>query len=144
MQIKNADKSYAQKIYKIEIQTFEHPLDLSFIVQELTNNPFARYFIVEIESDMIGYIGYRVVDEHAEMMNFAILKTHQNKGYGKKLLIESLEQLKHMHVKRVTLEVRQTNLHAIHLYKSLLFKKISTRKGYYMNEDADIYMKEII
>jgi len=144
VRIKKADLTHAKDIHTIEQDIFPNPLSLSFIVQELSDNPYARYFIAELNDKFIGYIGYRVVDEHAEMMNFAVMKTHQHQGYGKKLLIETLNRLKHMNVTHVTLEVRPSNGHAIHLYEALQFKKISIRKGYYQNEDALFYMKEMI
>ena len=144
VQIKKADITHAKDIHDIEKHTFQHPLDESFIIQELSDNPFARYFVLEVSDNIIGYIGYRVVDEHAEMMNVAIKKTHQHQGYGKQLLKDTLEEIKNMNVKYVTLEVRPSNTHAIHLYEALQFKKTSIRKGYYQNEDALVYTKEMI
>lgn len=143
VQIKKADITHAKEIQTIEQDVFPNPLSLSFLVQELSDNPFAAYFVAEHKDKIIGYIGYHVVDDHAEMMNVAVKKAYQHHGYGKKILEDTLDILKEMQVTHVTLEVRPSNRHAIHLYESLQFKKTSIRKGYYQNEDALLYMKEM-
>jgi len=141
--IREAKPEDVYAIIKIEKDAFLKPLELSFIFQELTDNPFSKYFVYEMDRLIIAYIGYRVIDQDAEMMNFAVLKTYQGQGHGKKLLKDSLDQLIQMNVKSIVLEVRKSNHVAQNLYHQLGFIKSHLRKNYYENEDAIIYVKEV-
>lgn len=141
--IRRANPNDVYKIEKIEKEVFPSPLTASFLLDELSNNPFAFYFVYELNLEVIGYIGYRKVDEEAEMMNFAILKDYQGENIGQTMLYETIEILKREGVKTISLEVRKSNKIAQHLYKKFGFVKSHIRKKYYINEDAYVYIKEV-
>ena len=144
VQIIQANKTHARSIYALECENFQDPLSLDFIMQELKSNPFAHYYVIDKNEAIIGYIGLRIIDEVAEVMNMAIQKEHQNQGNGTMLLNEVINQAKTMGVKRVILEVRASNERAKELYKKVGFSYMKTRPMYYKNEDAFVYIKEII
>lgn len=144
VQIIQANKAHAQSIYVLECENFQDPLSLDFILQELNSNPFAHYYVIDKNDAIIGYIGLRIIDEVAEVMNMAIKKEHQNQGNGTMLLNEVISQVKSIGVKRVILEVRASNERAKELYKKVGFSYMKTRPMYYKNEDAFVYIKEII
>lgn len=131
-------------ISKIEKKAFKVTLGEKFLLQELTDNPFGYYFVYEIEKVVIGYIGFRVVDDLAEMMNFVIDPDYQNEGLGSKILDYSLDFLKEKNVRFITLEVRKSNKRAQHLYEKYGFKISHIRKKYYENEDGYVLVKEVM
>ena len=80
-------------ITKLEKRVFKTSLGEKFLLQELTDNPFSFYFVYEKEKVVVGYIGFRVYDDQAEMMNFLIDPDYQNEGLGSELLSFCLNEL---------------------------------------------------
>jgi ribosomal-protein-alanine N-acetyltransferase len=130
-------------IVKLEKKVFNQSLGEKFILQELIDNPFSHYFVYESGKEVIGYIGFRVYDDQAEMMNFAVLPDHQNEGLGTELLNYTINYLLNLKVKMMTLEVRKSNKKAQHIYEKLGFKVSHIRKKYYENEDGYVCIKEV-
>jgi [ribosomal protein S18]-alanine N-acetyltransferase len=131
------------ELVNLEKMVFEQSLGESFLYDELMLNPFAHYFVLETDNQIIGYIGFRAIDDQAEMMNFAINPNKQKQGNGSKLLNYSIEYLQNLGVKKISLEVRVSNENAIKLYEKNGFIKSHTRKNYYEKEDAYVYIKEV-
>ncbi|MCI5789067.1 MAG: GNAT family N-acetyltransferase [Tenericutes bacterium] len=99
---------------------------------ELENNPYGNYLILIEEDKITGYIYYSDIYERAEINQFEVKTTHRNCGKGNELLKHLIEKLQ----KNITLEVKQTNASAIHLYEKNGFKKVAIRKGYYNGIDG--------
>lgn len=132
------------EIVKLEKAELNNTLGEKFLYQEFTENDYSKYYVYELNKQIIGYIGYRYFDDSAEMMNFVVAKTHQNHGYGLELLNYSLNDLTNMDVRIITLEVRESNIRAQHVYEKVGFIKSHIRKSYYKKEDAIVYMKEVL
>ncbi len=130
------------ELIRLEKLVFEQSLGESFLYDEFLLNPFAHYFVYEKNGKVIGYIGYRAIDDNAEMMNFCVDPTFHKQGIGSEILEYSIEYLKSLGVDRILLEVRVSNTKAINLYEKFGFKKSGRRPKYYGSEDAYIYMKE--
>lgn len=99
---------------------------------ELENNPYGNYLLLIEEDKIIGYIYYSDIYERAEINQFEVKPTHRNCGKGNELLKYLIEKLQ----KNITLEVKQTNASAIHLYEKNGFKKVAIRKEYYNGIDG--------
>ena len=141
--IRCATKSDILDIIKLEQEAFKKSLGKDFLTQEINDNPLAKYYVLEKNKQIIGYIGFRLDENKAEMMNFVVSSKFQNQGYGKKLLENALNDLIHLGAKSMILEVRESNHGAKHVYESLGFKPRYIRKKYYENEDAIVYIKEV-
>ena len=102
------------------------------IINEINNNPFAKFLIMKEQNEIIGYLYYSDIYERAEINQFEINLIHRNCGKGKKLLKKFIENVE----KNITLEVREDNYPAIHLYKKMGFTKKAIRKGYYNGIDG--------
>ncbi len=130
-------------IIKIEKKVFKETLGEKFLFQEINDNEFSKYFAYELGKEVIGYIGFRHDLEFAEMMNFCIGPNHQGEGYGSELLQYGMNELIKSGAKTFSLEVRQSNVRAQHVYEKIGFKASHTRKNYYKKEDAIVYIKEV-
>jgi len=128
---------------RLEKSAFKTTLGEKFLLQELNDNPFGFYYVYEINKTVIGYIGFRVYDDQAEMMNFVVSLDHQDEGYGTQLLTYCLNELEKKHVKMISLEVRKSNKKAQHVYEKMGFKLSHIRKKYYENEDGYVLVKEV-
>ena len=112
-------------------------LDNSFlnkdeVLNELDNNPFAKYLVLIENNEIVAYIYYSDIYERAEINQIEVLKTHRNCGKGSILLEEMIKDVE----KDITLEVRKDNYQAINLYKKYNFEEKAIRKRYYQGIDG--------
>ncbi len=102
------------------------------------NNKISSYRVVCAQDKPIGYLGiWKIVDE-AHVTNLSIHPQYQNKKLAHKLLVDAIKECYQEKIKYITLEVRVSNLKAIHLYEKFGFNSLGYRKKYYQdnNEDA--------
>ena len=119
-----------------------------FEISEIKNLVFEKKI-----KKILGYIAFYGTIESTDIFEIAILKSCQNKGFGKILLENSIKKLFFSKIKNnvscdinffgeeIFLEVFEKNLFAIKLYEKTGFEKISVRKNYYgQNKNAIIMM----
>lgn len=129
-------------IVNYENEIFGISLGYDMIYFDIMENPFARYFVLEKNNNIIGYIGTWSSDNKGQIINFFIVPKEQKKGYGKDLLDYVLENFRLINVTVVTLEVRVSNKSAIGLYKSRGFVEALVKGSYYHDgEDALLLIK---
>ena len=133
--IRKANVCDAAKIAELDSKIFEDSLGLNFILNDLTNNPMAHYFVYEKNSEILGYINCWVSD-NTEILNFCVDKKYQKQGIGS-LLFDEVDKIS---VGVITLEVRVSNTNAINFYEKRGFKKALIRKNYYSNGEDAIFM----
>lgn len=137
--IRPLKKEDIDKIVELEEEIFGETLGKEMLENEL-DNPLVWFRVLEIDDQIIGYIGGYFFQEDGEILNFLIDKPKQHLGYGT-MLFESIIQEAHQNgIKKVTLEVRESNINAISFYTKFGFNKISIRKHYYQNGDNAIVM----
>lgn len=95
-----------------------------------------------------GYIISRISNHSCHILNVCIAKPLQSKGLGRKLLQTVIYSLsKFSDATSVVLEVRPSNLSALHLYQSMGFELAETKKDYYKDEhgvEDAILLKKIL
>ena len=135
--IRKASLIDAEKIAKIDSEIFEDSLGLDFILTDLKFNPFANYFVYEIDDKIVGYI-IAWTSDNTSILNFGVLKEYRGQGIGN-ILFNEIEKISEG---TMTLEVRVSNINAINFYSNRGFKQYSIRKNYYSNgEDAILMIK---
>jgi ribosomal-protein-alanine N-acetyltransferase len=80
---------------------------------------------------LVGFGAWRQVLDEAELYNLAVSPSVRRKGIGRALVKEAHQQLQGRSVRKVFLEVRQSNRSAVAFYRSLGFEIIATMKDYY-------------
>ena len=133
--IRRATVEDAKKIAELDNRMFVDSLEYDFIYNDLANNPFAYYFVCEIENNIIGYINCWVSD-NTEILNFCVDDKYQKQGIGT-LLYNEVEKIANG---IISLEVRVSNLNAINFYLNKGFQKACIRKNYYSNGENAILM----
>lgn len=142
--IRKMEKADIDTIVNLEMKIFNETLGKEMFLNEL-NNPSIWFYVMENDGCIIGYIGGYFFFEDGEILNFLIDEKFQHQGYGHLLFNYVMEKAKKHGFKRVTLEVRPTNIKGQNFYKKHNFKQISIRKHYYANdEDALVMMKELL
>ena len=111
--------------------------------RELMNSPGAVAFVSESDGGVTGFvIGRQVVDE-AEVLNLAVGSLARRKGQGSALLKAALEEFRVLGVRRVYLEVRESNVAARAFYAKHGFSQTGKRLKYYRKpEEAAIVMEK--
>ena len=107
-------------------------ISTEYVEKELSNNPFGVFLILKENEEIIGYLYYSDIYERAEINQFEINNIHRNCGKGSILLSYFLKKVD----KDVTLEVREDNKEAIHLYEKNGFIKRAIRSNYYGHKDG--------
>jgi [ribosomal protein S18]-alanine N-acetyltransferase len=109
--------------------------DLTF-TGELTNT-MGYYRVAELEGAVVGYIGAQIILDEAHITTFGVHPDHRREGIGERLLADVLERAVGQGCRRVTLEVRESNIGALRLYRKYGFTQISRRPRYYSDNDED-------
>ena len=133
-------------ILPLENTLYHKPWQKKDYEYELNDNPFAHYLkMVDGDSkEIMGYIGFWVKFEQAEITKVSISKKYQGYKLSKLLMADAERRMKLAGCESSTLEVRVSNEVAINLYKSCGFNVVATRKRYYENgEDAYLMLKEL-
>src|SRR5690606_7189119 len=112
---------------------------------ELTNNQFARYIVLELADEIIGYGGMWTIMDEAHITNIAVRAQYRGRGFGEQIMRELMVAAACLGMRRMTLEVRVSNHIAQHLYEKMGFYPSGIRKGYYSdnNEDAMIMWADL-
>ncbi|GGG21410.1 ribosomal protein S18-alanine N-acetyltransferase [Paenibacillus abyssi] len=124
-------------ICEIEREAFTSPWTAEAFTNELTNNHFARYMVVQLESEIIGYGGMWTIMDEAHVTNIAIRSDYRGQGLGERLLREMQRTAVFFGSLRMTLEVRVSNEIAQNLYRKLGFEPSGIRPGYYSDNQED-------
>ena len=124
---------------------FDNFWNASIFKQELINEN-SYYLVALVDNKIVGFAGYMLILDEADITNIVVRKDMRNKKIATKLLSELLKTLEPMEkIEVVTLEVNENNIPAITLYENFGFDKVGLRKNYYDNhENAIIMTKKIV
>lgn len=131
------------QVVKLEKEHLGQTLGIEFFINELAHHPNPYYLVYELGHEVIGYVGYRLHEGFAEMMNFVVKKNYQHQGFGSLLFEESLEHFKKTGIHTVSLEVRKNNIQARRFYEKHGFSVSHIKDHYYDEEDGIVYIKEV-
>lgn len=134
-----------EAILEIERVSFATPWSLEAFKAELKDNEYARYLCLELDGQVIGYMGLWFILDEGHITNIAITPNHRGQHGGEFLMRSVMEKMVEQGMERMTLEVRVSNSPAQSLYKRLGFAIAGVRKGYYADsgEDAMIMWAEL-
>ncbi|HSF72908.1 MAG TPA: ribosomal protein S18-alanine N-acetyltransferase [Microcoleus sp.] len=92
---------------------------------------------LQIPPTLIGIGCLWAILEEAHIIMLAIHPHFQGQGLGQALLLALLKSACERQLERSTLEVRDSNLAAVYLYKKFGFKEAGRRKRYYEDTGED-------
>ncbi len=135
------------KVVKIEAEAFgEHHWAKSSFYDEMNNNLAKYYCAKTVDGELAAYAGtWNIIDE-THITTIAVKPEYRRRHIGEALIIKIIEDCYELKMKYITLEVRESNIPAIEMYKKYGFESLGTRKGYYQdnNESALIMWTENI
>lgn len=135
--IRRATSADVPPLVLIERECFSDPWSAAGIdetIQSETN----FVLVAESGSSVVGHIMARTSGEEGEILNLAVLPGHRRRGLARRLLAEAVSVLLGLQVREAYLEVRESNVVAIDLYRAHGFRPVGLRPGYYRSplEDA--------
>jgi ribosomal-protein-alanine N-acetyltransferase len=125
------------QILEVEHASFTTPWSREAFYNELHNNRFAVYIVLEENNKILGYCGAWIVIDEAHVTNVAILPEYRGRKLGEALLQKMMSMAREMGAKSMTLEVRVSNHVAQSLYRKLGFQDGGIRKNYYSDNQED-------
>lgn len=143
MIIREATKEDFEQVYEIEKTCFIDPYPREQLVYEFEENPLNKILVVEDKGKIVGFNDYMITFNSATIIQIAVIEEYRKRGIATKLLKEmentfpkDLEDI----VENVTLEVRQSNVATVNLYKKNGYEEVVVKKHYYKDGEDAIYM----
>jgi len=125
-------------ILQIEAQSFVSTWPPNAFINELRDNKLAHYYTGRLDGRIVAYGGIWVILEDSHVTTIAVHPDVRGQRLGEEMLVHLLDEAIARAASWVTLEVRETNDVAQKLYRKYGFTVVSTRRGYYSdnNESA--------
>lgn len=123
-------EEYVDQVCILEEEAFSMPWHKESFL-EMIQNPNALYLTVLYEGKVVGSCGARNIVGVGEITNVVVAKEYRNLHIGRRMLEELLRKGQEMGMESFTLEVRESNAAAIHLYENLGFCTEGIRKNFY-------------
>lgn len=100
-------------------------------------------YVIKDNKKIVGFICYLVLIENIELEAIYVSPLLRGLGYGTRLLKYLINEGIQFNCNCIFLEVRKSNVEAIHLYQKNDFEIIGCRKNYYGSEDGLVMKKEL-
>jgi ribosomal-protein-alanine N-acetyltransferase len=130
------------EVVRIERGSYPNPWSLDGFRRELRSGPVSvcRAALSDPEpgeTRLLGYAFAHVVADEMKINNVSVAPEVRRRGIGRALMNDLLALARARGCRHVTLEVRVGNAPALSLYRSLGFRDVGRRPGYYQPEGED-------
>jgi ribosomal-protein-alanine N-acetyltransferase len=137
--IRDASLDDLDEIYKIEKESFPDPYPKG-LLKAFLFFPGA-YLVALSEGVILGYaIGVVRYETVGHIISIAVSKEKRRSGVGRQLLAKSVERLRLKGVQSIRLEVGESNVEAIDLYKKAGFLAEDKIERYYVDGESALVM----
>ena len=135
----------APYVAELEKECFSCPTSESGLLAMIKSKD-ALNFIGYIGRKRCGYITSYVSCGNADILSFAVEIAFRSHGVGTLLLKSFIAECIKAGFESVTLEVRESNKKARHIYEKLGFEEVGSRRGYYTSpkENAMLYTLNLL
>lgn len=139
--VKQIEYRHIKEIANLEKICFSTPWSEQTIADAFKTG--TRFFIAEKDNKILGYVGISAILDEGYITNVAVFPEARQQGVASLLLETLFDFAKEKGLSFISLEVRESNMSAISLYKKFGFKTEGKRKNFYSapKEDALIMTK---
>lgn len=124
-------------VWELEKRCFPTPWSREMIEHHAFYNPSTRYYVAELQSDIVGYIGIYLAADEGHIVTLAVSGRYRRRKIGSQLLIAALMAARNDGAKTVVLEYRISNKAAERMYAKFGFEPIAVRPNYYRDTGED-------
>lgn len=143
MEYRRMEERDLEQVVAIETATFSMPWSREAFLESM-NNPSHVYVVAAEGETIFGYCGMWGIAGEGQINNVAVRKDARGRGTGFEMMEFVLLEGERQGLEVFTLEVRESNAAAIHVYEKVGFKNVGIRKDFYdlPKENAVIMWKE--
>lgn len=124
-------------VWEVDRAAFTQPWSKQAYMNELTMNRSAHYLVLTVDGKVSGFGGMWIMVDEAHVTNVAVHPRVQGRRLGWLLMVTLMLWAVSLGARRMTLEVRVSNVRAQNLYRKLGFVATAIRPKYYADlEDA--------
>jgi ribosomal-protein-alanine N-acetyltransferase len=135
-----ATPEHAQELAALHASLFKPAWDEPNM-RRLLEHPGSAAFLARLgsQAEPAGFILGQIAADEAEILSLGVRAERQRHGIGRLLVGALARAVKKTDVRRLFLEVANSNVAAVALYEALGFQAIGRRKAYYAksNESAE-------
>ena len=135
--IRDADSSDAHEIAEVEKECFPKPWSEDVIAHDMEENGKARYLVAVIAGKIVGYISVWAMDYEGYINNVAVIPGYRRSRIASMLMEAMLYETEAEGIVSHTLEVRESNVAARHLYEKFSFRETGRREKFYSDNGED-------
>jgi ribosomal-protein-alanine N-acetyltransferase len=140
-EVREATIEDAETLAKISAESLDLPWQAKDFADAVAS-PQALVYVAADENGAFGYVVlYHAADE-GEIPSVAVDANYRRRGAARAIVEAAFSDASQRGVRKVFLEVRQSNAPALALYESMGFLNVGVRKNFYSNptEDACLMM----
>ena len=109
-------------------------------LDDIINDNNQKVYVYIINNNVVGFLHITISFDEADIVDIITSEEYRNHRIGNSLISYVI---KDNNLKKINLEVRESNKIAIEFYQKMNFKKVRIIKKYYGTEDAFFMVKEI-
>jgi ribosomal-protein-alanine N-acetyltransferase len=122
-------------VSRIERASFTTVWPSDAFYNELSTNKLAHYFVGRLDGRIVAYGGIWVILEDSHITTVAVDPALRGRGLGEAMVLKLIDEGIERGAAWMTLEVRESNVSAQKLYRKYGFTTVTTRKGYYSDDN---------
>lgn len=122
-------------VSRIERVSFTTVWPTDAFYNELSTNKLAHYFVGRLDGKIVAYGGIWVILEDSHITTVAVEPNLRGRGLGEAMVLKLIDEGIERGAAWMTLEVRESNVSAQQLYRKYGFTTVTTRKGYYSDDN---------
>ena len=122
-------------VSRIERASFTTVWPTDAFYNELSTNKLAHYFVGKLDGRIVAYGGIWVILEDSHITTVAVDPNLRGRGLGEAMVLKLIDEGIERGAAWMTLEVRESNVSAQQLYRKYGFTTVTTRKGYYSDDN---------
>ncbi|MUP44685.1 GNAT family N-acetyltransferase [Gramella sp. BOM4] len=85
-----------------------------------------HYYLLKLDGEPVGYLSYRIDDDHLFLSKIYVLKSQRGKGIGKEAMTFLKKQAIRADLQKIQLTVNKYNSKSIHAYEKMGFVNVDS------------------
>lgn len=137
-------KEHIGQVAELERKFFSEPWSEGSLAILLTED-YPSFVLVTASGEVIGYLSAQRALDELQIINLAVREGYRGQGFGASLLCAAEDFCRTEGIISISLEVRESNLPAIGLYKKQGYRESGLRKNFYRQptENAVVMIKNL-
>ena len=132
-----------KQVHKICSKIFGDSYSINEIKNYLKDDPLMSFVCLK-DNSIIAYILTKQIMDEAHIHSIGVIQKYRGAKIGNKVINYLIDFCKKKNKKKLSLEVRSSNISAIKLYSSVGFVPVGRRKKYYKDGTDAILMDLVI